>query len=659
MSLKSLESPGVFFSETGRLQAKKKDFQLRPQQKEMAEAVMKAFKQGGILFAEGGTGTGKSFAYLYPAILQSLVEDTRVVIATQTIALQEQVFLKDLPFLEKVMGISLQKAIAKGRGNYLCLRKVSAREQDKDLPEEELQFQQKVLDWVNETQQGDKEELSLTFSERPMWNRVMANGEDCYGPACSFFRDCFYYKQKRKVESSNLIITNSSLLIRDMKTNNKILPEYDYLIIDEGHNFPDEFINQYTDVFDSRKSIQQLEQILRNKGSILGKLERNFLDNIFFKDMAVYIRNLREDIQETVGLVRKAGGLIAVDDAFAYQEKRIRPENREAGSFPLLLNALDLLLKQYEKILEWITKIYQVLEEQEIYGDLISEIAVLGNQVTEKKVIIRYFVEPDFEKYVYWTKGGAMYVAPLQVSQLIQSLLCRQKKSIIVTSATLSVGQKFDFILQSFGLRKEEATCLQMPSPFNFQEQARLHLVGEEKNSEELLSFLDTLLQGFYGGSLILFTSHDMLKKAFYYLSARNPHRSILADGISGSRRHVLKEFRRAKDGVLLGADSFWEGIDLEGDTLQNLVMTKLPFLPPNRPIVEAALENITRAGGNQFYDYSVPKAVIRFRQGFGRLIRSEKDHGDFYILDHRLLEKSYGKIFLNSLPQMERQVIN
>ncbi len=656
--LLDLESPDIFFSEEGLLKKEKVDFQLRLQQKEMAEKVFEAFSRGKHLFAEAGTGTGKSYAYLYPGILQSIVNDERVVISTQTIALQEQVYLKDLPYLEKVLGISLKKAIAKGRGNYLCLRKTFIKRNEDTQTNEEKEFFNKIKVWAENKTEGDREELSLTYKEKYLWLKVSSSSEDCFGSACQKYKECFYFKQKRKIERSSIIVTNHSLLIRDIKMNNKLLPEYDYLVIDEGHNFSDEFINQYTSEFDFYKQAYFIDSLYRSRNSLLRRLEKNFSENIFYKDLSIYIDNLKLSLPEFSEKLRESSELLKEQYSGFISEKRITEEYFQSDDFLEITINIKELMKKLKKITDLFLKITQVIEEEDLFEEIFLEIKMTNQQLTERVLILNDFIKPNFQKNVYWKKDTSVFSAPLDVSEIINRTLFVLKRSVIVTSATLTVNKKFDFIIESFGLEKEDLLFIEAGSPFNFKEQARCMILKDDLSLDETMKYIGELSEKFTGGSMILFTNHDFLRKTYYYLQDKYPERIIIADGISGSRRNILKKFRESENSILLGADSYWEGIDLEGDKLNNLVMTKLPFLPPNRPIVEATLEKISQSGGNNFYDYSVPKAVIKFRQGFGRLIRTERDKGNFYILDSRLISKNYGKIFINSIPEMDKYLL-
>ncbi len=648
--LLNIESPDVFFSEDGLLKKEKADFQLRVQQKEMSEKVFEAFSKGQHLFAEAGTGTGKSYAYLYPAIIQAMLHAERVVISTQTIALQEQVYLKDLPYLEKILGLSLKKAIAKGRGNYLCLRKALVKRNEENMEDTEKEFFEKIKEWTDKKTDGDREELSLSYKERLFWLKVSSSSDDCFGPACQKYKECYYFKQKRKIERSSIIITNHSLLIRDLKMNSKLLPEYKFLVLDEGHNFSDEFINQYTNEFDFRKESFFIEGIYKSRNSLLRRLEKSFSENIFYKDMAIYIDSLKLLLPELSESLKETSEILKERGSGFIPEKRITEEYFVNQEFEEIRDNVEVLTKAFKKTSEQFLKTAKILEEEDFYEDIFLEIKLVVQQLLEKEQILTDFKKPDFDKNVYWKKDSSLFSAPLDVSEMINRCLFTLKDSVVVTSATLTVNKKFDFIINSFGLETENILFLEAGSPFNFKEQAKCMLIKDELFLDDMMEYIAWLSERFKGGSMILFTNHD--------LTERYPDRIILADGISGSRRNILKEFRESENSILLGADSYWEGIDLEGDNLNNLVMTKLPFLPPNRPVVEATLEKISQRGGNNFYDYSIPKAVIKFRQGFGRLIRSASDTGNFYILDNRIVTKNYGKIFLNSIPEMDKYLL-
>lgn len=658
-----LETPEEFFSDQGLLKRNKDDFELREEQIEMAKKVDYAFTNDRHLFAEAGTGTGKSFAYLYPALLKALNEEKRVVVSTQTIALQEQIFLKDLPFLEEVSGQKVRRALAKGRGNYLCIRKTLSRQKRPNSDESERLFKEKISDWLAKyskggKSQGDREELNLDYKERILWSNIASSSEDCFGPACKHYKDCFYFKQKRKIEKSLILVTNHSLLIRDLKMKSKLLPDYDYLIIDEGHNFSDEFMNQYTEELDFLKEYYFLQGLYLPALSPLKKLKRFFEGDIFYKDLALYLENLDIIMPPLVEAFKATAELLKENKSNFNHELRIKEENFSEDYFLEIRENLGLLIKALKKTINELEKINQTIEENDMYEETFLEIKMILQQLKEKEAILTALKNPDFKSYVYWQKKTSLFFAPLDVSDIINRNLFVLKKSVLVTSATLTVAEKFDFISSSMGLEEDRLDYLKLSSPFNYKNQARTLILKDDLSLNEMVEYLAQITKDLKGGCLILFTNHDFLRKAYHYLVDKFPEREILADGISGSRRNIIQAFRQAENPLLLGADSYWEGIDLERDFLKNLIMTKLPFLPPNRPLVEASMERITQNGGNNFYDYSLPKAVIKFRQGFGRLIRSKEDTGDFYILDNRIISKNYGKVFLTSLPEMDKVLL-
>lgn len=659
----ALEFPEIFFSEEGLLKKNKKDFELRQEQIEMAQKVAHAFSSDRHLFAEAGTGTGKSFAYLYPAILKALQDEKRVVISTQTIALQEQIFLKDLPFLEDVLGQKVRKALAKGRGNYICIRKALSRQKKAPADESERIFKDKIYEWLaryskGAKTQGDREELNLDYKERIFWSNLASSSEDCFGPACKYYKECFYFKQKRKIEKSLIVVTNHSLLIRDLKMRSKLLPDYDYLVIDEGHNFSDEFMNQYTEEMDFIKEFYFLQSLYLPALSPFKKLNRFFEGDIFYKDLALYTEKIQGALPAIANLFKATGELLKENNSNFNHEQRIKAENISEDYFLEIKENLSQLIKGLKETILQLEKISQTIEEDDIYEETFLEIKLILQQIKEKEAIITALKNPDFSSCVYWQKKSSLFFAPLDVSDIINRNLFVLKKSVLVTSATLTVADKFDFIRSSMGIEDDRLDYLKLSSPFDYKEQAKILILKEDLSFNEITEYLVNLTKDLHGGCLILFTNHDFLRKTYYYLIEKFPERKILADGINGSRRNIIENFRQAEDPILLGADSYWEGIDLEKDFLKNLIMTKLPFLPPNRPLVEASMEKITEKGGNNFYDYSLPKAVIKFRQGFGRLIRSKEDTGNFYILDNRIIGKNYGKIFLASLPEMDKVLL-
>lgn len=655
-------------------------YEYRSQQVEMLRAVTRALSDGKHLMVEAGTGTGKSMAYLMPAALWSIHNGCRVVISTNTINLQDQLIHKDIPDLCQALGIDLQAAVLKGRSNYLCPRRLeSLRRHGPETPDE-MRVLAKVLVWLQDTQSGDRAEINLNGPvERQIWMRLSAEDEGCTAENCMKHTGgaCPFYRARQAAQSANILIVNHALLLADVATGNRVLPEYDYLIIDEGHRLED----AVTNALSYRVTSSDIERLLKQLGGpssgLLGWVLSATQETIPPGDFAA----LRHMVQRITDLAFRFQNLsqqffISIDHflmeqregdpvgAYAHQE-RIQPATRTQPAWEEVEMAWDEAFQALKPMLELIANLAKALAEvlellvdddEELYGSLTNLYRLFDEFGGQMNSLV---FEPAVER-IYWAETQptgnqlSLHTAPLHIGQMMQEYLWNEKTSVILTSATLTAAGKFDYLRGR--LSAVEAYELALGSPFDFETAALLYLANDipEPNDRHghqraVESALINLCKATGGRTLALFTSYDQLKRTSQAISSAlaKENISIFEQGGGASEHTLLESFRAEERAVLLGTRSFWEGVDVPGEALSVLVIVKLPFDVPTDPIVAARSETFD----DPFQQYSLPEAILRFRQGFGRLIRTQFDHGVVAVLDRRILTKRYGRLFLDSLP--------
>ncbi len=669
------------------------DYQYRSQQVDIITLTAKAFNEEKHLLIEAGTGTGKSLAYLLPAIYWAVQNNTRVVIATHTINLQEQLWQNDLPVIKQITGLEFKEALVKGRNNYICLRKWEQNKKDAEaLNATEKLFCARLQVWLTNTMDGDRSEINLNAQEAAGWTDFCADPETCLGPKCSWFNShCFFMKSRHRAEDAHILITNHSVLLSDLKTDNRILPAHDYLVIDEAHNLEDQAGEQLGAVVTS-SYINRLLQHLYSGG--LGSQNPGLLYNIksLFEARSNFVddKDLKERAEKAIAAVKetRAGfrdfsacllnfcqaNSQGVDD-YAWQTVRIREEQHSGQSWAVLESCLENLTSRLKTTAVNLEQLHQLLAG-DLAGDGVEANGLLKELDYQIKVILQaaedirailYAADPEIVAWVEYDKTGqfTLKAVPVSVGAILAEKLFMVKKGVILASATLSIDGNFDHFRERLGLNcipAETVLEIQVTSPFNYDEQAFLGVirdlpdpgkVPEEIFAGEAIPVLADIVKVLQGRTLVLFTSHRLLRQVYAGLCTELEKEDItvLGHNIDGGRSRLLEEFRANARAVLLGASSFWEGVDLPGDILKCVVIAKLPFAPPNQPLMEARMEKLAAMNKVGFTNLLLPQAVIRMKQGFGRLIRSEKDEGVVVVLDRRIAEKRYGRKFFNSLP--------
>jgi DNA polymerase-3 subunit epsilon/ATP-dependent DNA helicase DinG len=673
--LAAMLEPGGAFSQhiTG--------FEHRSQQVEMLRAVGNALNEGQHLMVEAGTGTGKSLAYLIPGAAWALTNKERVVISTNTIALQDQLIQKDIPDLIEATGLDIQAAVLKGRSNYLCPRRFNAMRRRKPENLEELRVIGKVLVWLQTSQSGDRSELNLNGTpERLIWSRISAEDEGCKLETCLKRTGgrCPFYKARMAAESAHILVVNHALLLADAATENRVLPAYNYLIIDEAHHLE----SATTDAMAYRLRAQDVNRLVRD----LGSHEQGLMGRLL---SAAYALLKPSDLGELNKLIAEA-----TDRAFRFDTEMTAyfraldnlllelREGKPLGTYPQqtrILSAirtmpawldveisweqaasdLDALLKILRQIREGLRGLEAM--ESEDAEDLLGTLAMFNQNLSEIREEVESLTMDPQTDQIYWVELDplqgrlTLQIAPLHIGTLMEKYLWHEKASIILTSATLTAHGEFDYLRKR--LNGEDADELMVGSPFDYEHSALVYLptdivepndsYGHQRTIDETVIRL-AVASG--GRMLVLFTSYAQLQKTSKAIQAPLAKHDITVfeQGEGASATALLDTFKDTPRAVLLGTRAFWEGVDVPGEALSVLVIAKLPFDVPSDPIIAARSESFD----DPFNEYNLPEAILRFRQGFGRLIRTQTDRGVVVILDKRVITKPYGRLFIESLPQ-------
>jgi ATP-dependent DNA helicase DinG len=656
-------------------------FESRPQQIEMVRAVTEALNKGHHLLVEAGTGTGKSFAYLVPAALFAIQNGSRVVISTNTINLQEQLIKKDIPDLRTALGIDLRATVLKGRANYLCPRRLEILRQRGPETAEEMRVLGKVLVWLLQGGTGDRSEINLNGPiDREKWMHISAEDEGCRNEVClsRMGGSCPFYGVRQAAQAAHLLVVNHALLLADVATGSRVLPDYDYLIVDEGHHLEAATTNALSFRVTQNDVVRLLRELGSQSSGLLSRL-MNLTRNVLRpSDFASLQQAVARATDLAFRLDHDFGQFFLAVSSFMEdrregspvnpygQQERILPATRtlpawtdveinwETGheTITLLLNLVAQLHKSLGDMGPELTD-----ELEDVQGNL----ADFHHRLTEIDANLTGLVGNPDPASIYWAEvqpfnnGLALQVAPLHVGQLMEKYLWNEKASVILTSATLTTNGDFDYLRGR--LSADSADELALGSPFDYEHAALLYLANDIPEPADATNYQRAVeraiigLSKITGGRLMaLFTSYAQLKRTSQAISQPMTDAGIFVyeQGEGSSANVLLENFRGADRAVLLGTRSFWEGVDIPGEALSALVITKLPFDVPSDPIIAARSETFE----DPFSEYSLPEAILRFRQGFGRLIRTASDRGVVAILDRRVLSKRYGKQFIDSLPQ-------
>ncbi len=685
------------FDEKGKIATHFNSFELREPQVKMLKIIAEAFNDNNIAIIEAGTGVGKSIAYLIPTIYWATTNNEKVIISTNTINLQEQLYNKDIPFLKKALDINFKAVVVKGRANYICLKKLysSKNDMNNELFEPfEKTWIKSLISAIPNLKEGTKDEL-ITITNMEGWYKIASESDTCLRTKCNFFSKCFFFIARKEVNQANILVVNHHILCSDIIIKNDagdsygLLPPYNKVIIDEAHNLEHVAINylgKYTSQSKLKKAISRIYYL---KGSA----EKGILSHIKREIKTNWSNSGYEIVDELTNLFNNelTSSILSINpliDSFFlfitdYTLKqlnnkqdtlRIIPDNLP-GDFANNLNNLggelvNIIINLNDKLVNIISKLYELpFHIREELLDNINTLKAYTNRLLLSAISLDTFINFKDNDTVYWIEVKKNHnttvnlnVSPLNIADVLCDTFFSTKESIILTSATLTSNNSFHFLKQELGIlnidNSDRLVEIALPSSFDYEKQMSIciptdiPLPNEKTFNNMVTSLLIKILELTKGKTFILFTSYGMLNYSHEVLSNHFKNSITLLKQGDINRHSIINKFKTGSNSVVLGTDSFWEGVDVAGNSLECVILIKLPFSVPSDPIHQGKVERIEQNGGNPFYDYSIPKSVIKFRQGFGRLIRTTKDKGIVICLDKRIITKSYGKIFLNSLPK-------
>ena len=682
-----------YFEKTGLLSQVFQGFEYRDEQLYMAKHIEKGLNKEIKVIVEAGTGTGKTLAYLIPSIEWAIKNKKRVVISTNTINLQEQLLNKDIPIAKKVIQGDFKYILVKGRGNYLCNRKYSNIIMGENSSIQDFSDSQKVQfneikKWGQKTEKGDKAELPFEV-DASVWELFQSETDICAGNKCPYKGECFFLKSREEKKNADILITNHHMYFSDLairkeigfNTEYSILPEYGMVVFDEAHNVEKvarDYFSYEASKYSFTKTMNQIftvEGKKKNTGSldILQKYikshdidHRGILDkeieDIKIKHKNLYIAG-REYFNHIIEVF--SNGQMGT---FTFRAKKDEMDNS-----PFLSSLIDFRERftiEYNSYMRKVRELIKDIRDEEDENGNINDFIKYTDRLESFFNNFRFINDFDDDEFIYWIevnsrKGNSKLVAtPLKIDHELQKNLYMNLKQIVFTSATIAIGNDFTYFKESIGL-DEETLDKVIHSPFNYDKQMKAYIPSDipapsDKNfTDEIAEFLKAMLIKSKGKTFVLFTSYSTLNYMYYMLRDE-----LEANGIElfihgkAPRTQLINMYVNGRNPVLFGTDSFWEGVDIKGKQLSSVIIVKIPFKVPSDPVTEAIIEHITAQGKNSFTEYQVPEAVIKFKQGIGRLIRSKSDSGAITILDNRIINKKYGRYFIESIPTKNINVI-
>ena len=672
-----------YLAEGGPLSKLTPNFEERPVQIELLQNVAESFNQNALGAFEAGTGVGKSYAYLIPSIVWALKNNERIVISTGTINLQQQLCEKDIPMAQKIIGKPVNFVLMKGRQNYVCKRRFEDVTAQRELFAEDNDLLDKLCQWVKNTETGSKSDLSFMPPEA-LWTRINSESDACMGMRCPYHSECFVMKMRKAATAANLLVVNHHLLFADIEARMHgvgydepaVLPPYKRIVFDEAHGIESAATSFFSESFSRFKILKQINQLYRKrKASESGYLcTLTILSSNEEKASSAYemVNRIKNDI---VNLEIAALDLMHSDYTLRLCDKNARDFGPVITLASTLANSIGNFVALSREVMEGIPE-----EDQDIPA--FWESKVLLRRLEDACVVLRDFSAWDEKRdMVFWMQKKALpkdkvqegadpiYVvmteSPLDIAPLMNAGVFEPMQTVVCTSATLKTGHNFSYWMNRTGLNfaeKERILSREFDSPFPYKKNMLFAVPNDAPLPEEptfnqwIESALVRLIKAAGGRTLVLFTSYETLRSSFYAVQ-----RSLLNENITCYRQgtddnaRLLQNFKNDITSVLFATDSFWQGVDVPGESLSQVIIVKLPFTVPNDPVFTARAEALEKQGRSSFMDLSVPEAVIKFRQGIGRLIRKSTDRGSVVVLDRRLYEKRYGSIFLSNVPECKK----
>ena len=686
-----------YFGENGAIHKNFGKFEVRREQYEMDKFIENSMNENKKLIVEAGTGTGKTIAYLLPTLLYAIENNLKVIVSTNTINLQEQLINKDIPLLKKIIDEDFNYQIVKGRGNYLCKRKlynidVTEKETDTEEEKTEKNIIRNLIDWdKNVTKTGDRNELKYEISGS-IWEKVNSEADMCKGVKCPYYSKCHFFSARKNVADAMLLIVNHHMFFADLAirnqtgfyTNYSILPNYDIVVFDEAHNIEDTARNYFT--FETSKisfgrlmgNIYNRRVVNSSNGGAIVRL-MTYLNESLSSEEYEKVDELKEDAIAELNIFYDKG--IDIFDKLIYlfsennnnREIKIKIDKQKMQSNKAFREVMEINSQFKESYGNLVIRINKFLNTVSNYNledkeGFLFEFSRYYERLKQYYKKFEFILEGKEEGYVYWANvttvrpNVKLYATPFDISDELNDNLFTKMDRMIFTSATLAVDNKFDYYKKSIGLMKEKRRKIDeriVKSPFDYEKQMKVYIPEDALDPtniefmRDLTGFIEEAIRSTKGHCFLLFTSYSALNFLYNQLKSRFSEKEYTLIKQNDFPRHEMIEiFKNSKNPILFGTDSFWEGVDVQGEQLKSVIITKLPFKVPNDPVTEAIIENIRKNGQNPFNDYQVPQAVIKFKQGVGRLIRSKTDSGNIIILDNRIIKKMYGKKFLTVLPR-------
>ena len=681
-----------YFAKDGILAKEIKGFEYRQEQEEMAQYIQDAINEDRKIIVEAGTGTGKTLAYLIPSIKWAVTNKKKVIIATNTINLQEQLLLKDIPLAKSIIKDEFSYVLVKGRNNYVCKRLFNELALGKSIDIETFSMEAReqieyILKWGNKTKTGDKAELP--FEVYPdVWELVQSTTELCLGKKCPYRKECFYMKTRIEKMEADILISNHHVFFADLNVRAEtdfdseylILPRYDMVIFDEAHNV-ESVARSYFSVEVSKISFTRLlNRIYQKKNkkkkekSALIRVE-DTVDEKNLEDSEQYIY-LLNTLKEEISILQNIGDEYFDEIRKIYETNTEAPIKKSLNNFEMtksrflenLREKKDIFQGKLADFLNLMMSFNNVIDEEK---DKNPEVINFNNHLKMFKAYIdsfKFINSFEDDNYIYWLDINSkrtnvvLTATPLNIAQKLSTVLFDNLDRLVFASATIVVNGNFDYFKKSLGLDEEDCIEAIIKSPFDYDEQMSVYIPSDIQDSENINAFVSdaskfilNILLKTNGKAFILFTSYTMLNQIYYSISKKLKDKGfeVFLHG-DKPRSQIIKEFKEAENPILFGTTSFWEGVDVQGENLSNVIITKLPFLVPTDPVVSAISKKIEEDGGNSFMDFQLPEAIIKFKQGVGRLIRKKTDSGNIFILDNRILKKRYGSLFINALPSQK-----